>query len=938
MLRETLPNGTFSHHVNRWTIPGTSGKHEDAPASSVYYAWDITTGNAEVLTFYDPFGREVRKVTKSLDGTKVYQDKKYYGNVEIYTGLLSDESVPYFKSGDPNFVPDYTHTSYNKVRQPVRITKPDESFKTVVYDHNNITVTDFNGQVKKLEYNGANWLTKITDNNQPYVKYYYRGDGLLSWSRLNGELAAATSYTYDAFGRTLSVKKPSNGTTTYVYNAFGEAVSETDELGTSTYVYDQLGRVTEETTNDYNTVWQYDTQQFGIGMLHAKATHPLTGEVQMVIVENVYDELGFVISQKQTLNDKPKLVFEYTYDVYGRPRQTIWPSGFITTNAYNQYGYFDGIKDQDGNQLWKAKEMNQFGMLTGTNLGNVIDQQIIFDQRNGNITDILAKNSQSMHSLQNYHYNWDTDGNLEHRKDMIKNLKESFIYDAFDRLTTVRLNAAEQLTIEYGNSGNITNKSDVGAYTYNTSSKPFAIESIDGTPPTISQLYQSIDYTSFDKVKHISEKETPESTADILTLDIGYGTDRERVWQKSENNLTGVTLEKRIFNTVYEEVTDNHGNKKQLHYLRAPNGVFAIFTIENEKVEHTNYILKDHLGSINYIVNASGEVVQELNFDAWGRRRNPATWTYYDPATTLPQSLFDRGYTFHEHLDDFKLINMNGRMYDPVLARFLSPDPIVQLPEYSQSYNSYSYVLNNPLLFTDPSGFSADWFINSLSGDVYYNSEYRKGDEKKIDGEGWEHFAENGKLRESVLDDKRSGDLTILYQNQMLADEFNKTKVTGADGSKTSSFNVEAVFKGKKAEVFMDRQGYTLEPKTSYEEIRHDFPVNQIVPGYGTITIENLSGTRVITNQTYAQKGSEAKHSFNVFDQIDISVGVYTMYTRTNYNYHTPSLIKNAINPMIPHIQSATGSMYMKHDEAISTFYIWDNPVLNERLRRIIGK
>ena len=937
LLRETLPNGTFSHHVNRWTIPGTSGKHEDAPASAVYYAWDIITGNAEVLTFYDPFGREVRKIIKSLDGTKIYQDKKYYGNVEIYSGLLSDESVPYFKTGDPTFVPDYTHISYNKARQPVRITKPDESFKTVVYDHNNMTVTDFNGQLKKLEYNGANWLNKITDNNQPFVKYYYRGDGLLSWSRLNGELAATTNYTYDAFGRTLSVKKPSNGTTTYVYNAFGEAISETDELGTSTYVYDKLGRVTEEATIDYNTVWQYDTQQNGIGMLHAKATHPLTGEVQMVIVENVYDELGYLISQKQTLNDKPKLEFEYTYDVYGRPRQTIWPSGFITTNAYNQNGYFDGIKDQSGNQLWKAKEMNQFGMLTGTNLGSVIDQQIIFDERNGNLTDILAKNSQSMHNLQNYHYNWDTDGNLEHRKDVLKNLKESFLYDAFDRLTKVNLNAAEQLTIEYGNSGNITNKSDVGAYTYNPGSKPFAIETIDGTPSTISQLYQSIDYTSFDKVKHISEKETPESTADILTLDIGYGTDRERVWQKSENNLTEVTLEKRIFNTIYEEVTDNKGDKKQLHYLRAPNGVFAIFTIENEKVERTNYLLKDHLGSINYILDASGEVVQELNFDAWGRRRNPATWTYYVPAITLPKPLFDRGYTFHEHLDDFKLINMNGRMYDPVLARFLSPDPIVQLPEYSQSYNSYSYVLNNPLLFTDPSGFSADWFINSLSGDVYYNSEYKKGDEVKIKGEGWEHFAENGKLKESVLDDKRSGDLAILYENQMLADEISATEASGPDGSKTSSFNVEAVFKGKNAEVFMNKQGYTLEPKKSYEEIRHDFPINQIIPGYGTITIENLSGTRVITNQTYAKKGTEAIHRYSVFDHQDHPGGGYTLYTRTINDYQPSSLVKSTINPMIPNIQSVFGSMNRKNDN-ISTVYIWNNPGVSDRLRKIIGK
>jgi len=188
------------------------------------------------------------------------------------------------------------------------------------------------------------------------------------------------------------------------------------------------------------------------------------------------------------------------------------------------------------------------------------------------------------------------------------------------------------------------------------------------------------------------------------------------------------------------------------------------------------------------------------------------------------------------------------------------------------------------------------------------------------------------------LDDKRSGDLTILYQNQMLADEFNKTKVTGADGSKTSSFNVEAVFKGKNAEVFMDRQGYTLEPKTSYEEIRHDIPVNQIVPGYGTITIENLSGTRVITNQTYAQKGTEAVHSYQLHDQEDHPGGGYTLYSKTIYDYQKESSIKSFISPVIPYIQSATGSMYMKHDEAISTFYIWDKPVLSKRLRNIIGK
>ena len=63
------------------------------------------------------------------------------------------------------------------------------------------------------------------------------------------------------------------------------------------------------------------------------------------------------------------------------------------------------------------------------------------------------------------------------------------------------------------------------------------------------------------------------------------------------------------------------------------------------------------------------------------------------------------GFTDHEQLDAVGLIHMNGRVYDPELGRFLSADPFVQAPLSSQSYNRYSYVFNNPLSFTDPSGF-----------------------------------------------------------------------------------------------------------------------------------------------------------------------------------------------------------------------------------------
>nr|WP_256470542.1 RHS repeat-associated core domain-containing protein [Alkalimarinus coralli] len=65
----------------------------------------------------------------------------------------------------------------------------------------------------------------------------------------------------------------------------------------------------------------------------------------------------------------------------------------------------------------------------------------------------------------------------------------------------------------------------------------------------------------------------------------------------------------------------------------------------------------------------------------------------------------DRGFTDHEHMDEVGLIHMNGRVYDPVIGRFLSADPYVQAPYNSQSYNRYSYGWNNPLSVTDPAGY-----------------------------------------------------------------------------------------------------------------------------------------------------------------------------------------------------------------------------------------
>lgn len=115
------------------------------------------------------------------------------------------------------------------------------------------------------------------------------------------------------------------------------------------------------------------------------------------------------------------------------------------------------------------------------------------------------------------------------------------------------------------------------------------------------------------------------------------------------------------------------------------------------------YICRDHLGSITHVVDSAGALLQEMAYDAWGRPRDPATGIVAFPGSEPPLYL-GRGYTGHEHLPLFGLVNMNARLYDPLLGRFLVPDPYVQLPGFTQSLNRYAYALNNPLAYVDETG------------------------------------------------------------------------------------------------------------------------------------------------------------------------------------------------------------------------------------------
>ena len=166
-------------------------------------------------------------------------------------------------------------------------------------------------------------------------------------------------------------------------------------------------------------------------------------------------------------------------------------------------------------------------------------------------------------------------------------------------------------------------------------------------------------------------------------------------------------------NLYEKEITEN--DTREINYIFANGKVVAVYENSEMEGESTLYMHHDHLGSVMAYSNESKELIEELSYDAWGRRRNPNTWSYYDFSND-GISVYDHGFTGHEHIDRFDMINMDGRMYDPVVGRFMSPDPYMQAPDFTQSLNRYAYCINNPLSLTDPSGYN--WIESTFSAIV----------------------------------------------------------------------------------------------------------------------------------------------------------------------------------------------------------------------------
>jgi RHS repeat-associated protein len=278
-------------------------------------------------------------------------------------------------------------------------------------------------------------------------------------------------------------------------------------------------------------------------------------------------------------------------------------------------------------------------------------------------------------------------------------MEERFGYDEMNRLTGVWLGSAQTGASAYDGYGRMTSKTAGGQpvfsnAVFNTTAKPHALDAATTAEGVFLAAPQAVTYTGFDKVGKVKQGSD--------SLCYAYGYDRQRILM--EEHVGGLTRTKRYVGNC-EFVTESDGTTTAeycLTYLTGPTGVYSV-VVKGSDGDAVHYILKDNLGSWTTITNANGTVEQRLSFDAWGNLRDPNTWS--GSFTGAP--MFDRGFTGHEHLYNFGLINMNGRMYDPVMSVFLSVDQCVQSSENAQGFNRYAYCMFNPLKYTDPTGWLA---------------------------------------------------------------------------------------------------------------------------------------------------------------------------------------------------------------------------------------
>jgi RHS repeat-associated protein len=515
------------------------------------------------------------------------------------------------------------------------------------------------------------------------IRHAYCADGRLR--QTVDPRGNTTTIEYDTLGRRRYLREPDRGEEWTDYDAFDQVVHTRDAGNRDVQLeYDRLGRLTRRTDVSGKTTWTFDVAPHGLGAL-ASTTSP-----DGIATEYSYHPNGLLESEK-LYADSVTLKLSYGYDAFGRP-ETI-ESPVMRTRAEYAAGMLLHVRNAaTGASLWQGRTYNARGDLREERFGNGLVATREYQPGTGRLTRQLVRRSTTR--LQDWTYGHDANGRVTSRRDALNSFQESYDFDPLGRLTKVTSSHDPTLSLQYDVIGNLTWASDVGTLSYDGTSKPHAVRGFRG----VEQQYDSVgnhlgdatrrrvEYNALDLPNNILRR------ADGRSIQIRYDAEGNRAATHGPDGdryyLGPVEMRGGVF----------------VHRVQVGGRTVAQAMRKDGTTQvGIAYVHDDHLGSTDLVTDASGNVQARFSYDAWGGRKTRA-WTS-SPAGPDGTPLVDHGYTGHEHDDEWGVIHMRGRAYDPAMRRMTGVDPFVVNPFGVQAFNRYSYVLNDPINNTDPTGF-----------------------------------------------------------------------------------------------------------------------------------------------------------------------------------------------------------------------------------------
>ena len=649
-------------------------------------------------TEYDALGREVRSRTMRFDGQWQSVSRSYNAK-----GQLSGVSLPY-SGASPEHWSVYSYDRFGRQTEAV-----EPSGSVTEWSYSGLTVTETSRGIAKTTRKDASGAVREVTDPGGTILYSYRPDGQPWLMTAPDEIY--TEITYDEAGRRKSIADPSAGlrTTSYAYSGGELTVTETDADGRAVATtYDKYGRKAKVVRPEFSTTYGYDGY----------------GQLAMVMSDNgtsrsyIHDTFGRVLTETESVPGGRSLTKAYYYGDDGVPTGVLYAGGRVYHELL--YGYSHGTLTEitlsgGGGTVWKLTEMNGMGMPTKVVTGGM--------EREYGYIDYGMPLYRKFGVHQHFAYDFDPHtGNLMSRTDASRDITEEYGYDNLNRLTDE--NGRET---EYADNGSMVSRDGVGTATYNAAPNAYRLKELR-LPDDSDFYYQvsDISYTSFgrpDKIEYdrrnVIMDESGESRPAERSLPrpptatFTYNERGERVKMEVKGN-NGRTIACRYYiGGVYE--ADDITGEERLYIGGDAYTAPAVDICDADGEWELHFIGRDYLGSITHIADSEGNLVAEYSYDAWGRLRDPDTQELYGNSG-VPDLLLWRGFTGHEWLPWFGLYNMNARLYDPVLGRFLSPDPYVQMPDNTQNLNRYLYALNNPFSYTDPSGEFWHLIIGAIIG------------------------------------------------------------------------------------------------------------------------------------------------------------------------------------------------------------------------------